>query len=149
MARFKGVLTSTPRGGGGTLVPVPREIASRMGLKGMPKVQAVIAGQRYRGSLMPMGDGTYCLGVLKSIQEAARVKPGDTITVELELDTSPRVVELPPDLAKAIAHDKKASAAWDRLSFTNQKEVARSLEEAKKPETRERRLAAALAKLRG
>ena len=149
MARFKGVLTSTPRGGGGTLVPVPREIASRMGLKGMPKVQAVIAGQRYRGSLMPMGDGTYCLGVLKSIQEAAGVKPGDTITVELELDTAPRVVELPPDLAKAIAHDKKASAAWDRLSFTNQKEVARSLEEAKKPETRERRLAAALAKLRG
>ena len=120
-----------------------------MGLKGMPKVQAVIAGQRYRGSLMPMGDGTYCLGVLKSIQEAAGVKPGDTITVELELDTAPRVVELPPDLAKAIARDKKASAAWDRLSFTNQKEVARSLEEAKKPETRERRLAAALAKLRG
>jgi len=120
-----------------------------MGLKGMPKVQAVIAGQRYRGSLMPMGDGTYCLGVLKSIQEAAGVKPGDTITVELELDTAPRAVELPPDLAKAIARDKKASAAWDRLSFTNKKEVARSLEEAKKPETRERRLAAALAKLRG
>ena len=52
-------------------------------------------------------------------------------------------------LPRAIARDKKASAAWDRLSFTNQKEVARSLEEAKKPETRERRLAAALAKLGG
>ena len=148
MPTFKGVLTPTPRGGGGTLVPVPRQVAAKLGLKGMPKVQAVIAGQPYRGSLMPMGDGTYCLGVLKSIQEAAGVKQGDTVTVELELDKAPRVVELPADLAKAIARDKKASAAWDKLSFTNKKEMARGLEEAKKPETRERRLAAAIAQLR-
>ena len=148
MPTFKGVLTPTPRGGGGTLVPVPRQVAAKLGLKGMPKVQAVIAGQPYRGSLMPMGDGTYCLGVLKSIQEGAGVKQGDTVTVELELDKAPRVVELPADLAKAIARDKKASAAWDKLSFTNKKEMARGLEEAKKPETRERRLAAAIAQLR-
>ena len=148
MPTFKGVLTATPRGGGGTLVPVPRQVAAKLGLKGMPKVQAVIAGQPYRGSLMPMGDGTYCLGVLKSIQEGAGVKQGDTVTVELELDKAPRVVELPADLAKAIARDKKASAAWDKLSFTNKKEMARGLEEAKKPETRERRLAAAIAQLR-
>ena len=148
MPTFKGVLTATPRGGGGTLVPVPRQVAATLGLKGMPKVQAVIAGQPYRGSLMPMGDGTYCLGVLKSIQEAAGVKQGDTVTVELELDQAPRVVALPADLAKAIARDKKASAAWDKLSFTNKKEMARGLEEAKKPETRERRLAAAIAQLR-
>jgi hypothetical protein len=148
MPRFQGVLTSTPRGGGGTLVPVPKEVASRLGLKGMPKVQAVIAGHHYRGSLMPMGDGTYCLGVLKSIQEAAGVKQGDTITVELELDTTPRVVEMPADLTRAIARDKKATATWDKLSFTNKKEMARSLEEAKKPETRQRRLQAALEKLR-
>ena len=149
MPTFKGVLTATPRGGGGTLVPVPRQVAAKLRLKGMPKVQAVIAGQPYRGSLMPMGDGTYCLGVLKSIQEAAGVKQGDTVTVDLELDKAPRVVELPADLAKAIARDKKASAAWDKLSFTNKKEMARGLEEAKKPETRERRLAAAIAHLRG
>ena len=148
MPRFKGVLTATPRGGGGTLVPVPKEVASRLGLKGMPKVQAVIAGHHYRGSLMPMGDGTYCLGVLKSIQEAAGVKQGDTITVEVELDTTPRVVEMPADLARAIVRDKKATAVWDGLSFTNKKEMARSLEEAKKPETRQRRLQAALEELR-
>jgi len=145
---FKGVLTSTPRGGGGTLVPVPRDVAAKMGLKGMPRVQAVIAGQPYRGSLMPMGDGTYCLGVLKSIQEAAGVKQGDKVTVEIELDTAPRVIEPPADLAKALARDKRASGAWEKLSFTNKKEIARSLEEAKKPETRERRLAAVLEKLR-
>jgi len=108
----------------------------------------VIAGHPYRGSLMPMGDGTYCLGVLKSIQQAAGVKRGDTITVELAVDTAPRSVDVPYDLAGLLARDKKAAAAWERLSYTNQKEMAQSLEEAKKPETRERRLRVALEKLR-
>jgi hypothetical protein len=148
MVKFDGVLTPTVRGGGGTLVPVPREVAARLGLKGMPKVKAVIAGHPYRGSLMPMGDGTYCLGVLKSIQEAAGVGQGDSVTIELALDTEPRTVEVPSDLAKALGHDKKAAAAWDALSFTNRKEAARAIEEAKRPETRQRRLDGVLTKLR-
>jgi len=146
--RFMGRLTATARGGGGTLVPVPRAVAAKLGLKGMPRIQAVIAGTPYRGSLMPMGDGTYCLGVLKSIQEAAGVGVGDEIEVELELDTAPRTVEVPPDLAAALARDRKAAAAWEKLSYTNRKEIARSLEEAKKPETRERRLAAVIERLK-
>src|SRR3979490_3379562 len=96
MVTFRGKLTPTPGGGGGCLVPVPREGASKLGLKGMPKVQCVIAGQPYRGSLMPMGDGTYCLGVLKSIQEAAGVKQGDTIEVLRDLDTAPQTAEPTP-----------------------------------------------------
>ena len=148
MVRFKGVLTPTPRGGGGCYVPVPNEVAAKLGLKGFPKIQSVIAGTPYRGSLMPMGDGTFCLGVLKSIQEAAGVGFGDTITVELALDTAPRTVETPSDLAAALKRDKKAAAAWEALSYTNRKEHARGLEEAKRPETRERRLAQTLAFLK-
>ncbi len=148
MEKFKGKLTPTPRGGGGCLVPVPRDVAARLGLKGMPKIQAVIAGQPYRGSLMPMGDGTYCLGVLKSIQAAAGVGFGDTVEVMLDLDTAPRLITPPPDLARALARDKKMALRWDKLSFTDKKEMALSLTEAKKPETRERRLAVALEKLR-
>ena len=148
MFKFEGVLTATPRGGGGTLVPIPKEVAAKLGLKGMPKIHAVIAGTPYRGSLMPMGDGTYCLGVLKSIQAAAGVGLGDRITVLIELDTEPRTVEPPADLASVLARDKKAAAAWEKLSFTNKNEIARSLLESKKPETRERRLKAAIARLR-
>ena len=149
MIRFTGRLTPTPRGGGGTLIPVPKEVAASLGpMKGMPKVRAMIAGIPYRGSLMPMGDGTYCLGVLKSIQEKAGVGQGDAIAIELELDTEARTVSVPDDLAKALARDRKSAAAWERLSFTSEKEIARSLEEAKRPETRERRLAAALERLR-
>src|SRR6266568_6102891 len=105
MIKFKGVLTATPRGGGGTLVPIPKEVAAKLGLKGMPKVRAVIAGTPYRGSLMPMGDGTYCLGVLKSIQDAAGVMQRDSITIELKLDTEPRTVAMTADIAKALAND--------------------------------------------
>jgi uncharacterized protein YdeI (YjbR/CyaY-like superfamily) len=97
---------------------------------------------------MPLGDGTYCLGVLKAIQQAAGVKRGDTINVELEIDTETRTVDVPKDLARHLAREKKAAAAWERLSYTNKKEIARSLEDAKQPETRERRLRAALEKLR-
>jgi uncharacterized protein DUF1905/bacteriocin resistance YdeI/OmpD-like protein len=149
VVKFEGVLTPTPHGGGGTLVPIPREVAAKLGLKGFPKIQAVIAGTPYRGSLMPMGDGTYCLGVLKSIQEAAGVGQGDKITVLLDVDTAPRTVEPPADLARVLAKDEKAAAAWDKLSFTGKKELAVGLTSAKKPETRERRLKAAVAKLRG
>ena len=147
MATFKAVLQPDPTGTG-TFVLVPRKLHEELGLKGRPKIQAVIAGHPYRGSLMPMGDGTYCLGVLKSIQQAAGVKRGDTITVELEVDTAPRTVDVPQDLAKVLAADKKAAAAWEKLSYTNKKEIARGLEEAKQPGTRERRLDAALQKLR-
>ena len=148
MVTFRGKLTPTPRGGGGTLVSVPPEVAGRLKLRGMPRIQAVIAGRPYRGSLMPMGDGTYCLGVLKSIQEAAGVGPGDTITIELEVDTAPRTVVMPTELATSLVRDRKATAAWDALSYTNKKEMARSIDEAKKPETRARRVEQAVEKLR-
>jgi hypothetical protein len=148
MVRFKGVLTATPRGGGGTLVRIPNHVAAELGLKGMPKINAVIAGTPYRGSLMPMGDGTYCLGVLKSIQEAAGVGQGDSITIDIELDTAPRTVAIPIDLAQAMEGDKTAAAAWEALSYTDQKEMAGSLYSAKRRETRERRLAQALETLR-
>jgi Domain of unknown function (DUF1905)/Bacteriocin-protection, YdeI or OmpD-Associated len=126
---FKAVLRPDPTGSG-TFVLVPKDVSDRLGLKGRPKIQAVIAGHSYRGSLMPGKQG-FCLGVLKSIQESARVKRGDTVTVELGVDTALRVVEPPADLARALARDRAAAAVWERLSYTNKKEIARNLEEAK------------------
>jgi len=148
VVKFEAVLTSDPGGGGATFIPIPDHVAARLGLKGMPKIQAVIAGAPYRGSLRPMGDGTYRLGVLKSIQAGAGVGAGDRITVLLELDAALRTVEVPVDLASVLASDKKAAAAWEKLSYTNKKELAGSIESAKKPETRERRLSAAIVRLR-
>jgi hypothetical protein len=145
--KFEATLRPDPTGVG-TFIAVPPQVKNSLGLKGRPKIHAVIAGHPYRGSLMPTPDGNFCLGVLKAIQQAEGLRRGDTITVDLELDTAPRAVEPPRDLASALHRDKGAAAAWERLSYTNKREIARSLEEAKKPETRERRLAAALERLR-
>ena len=130
------------------MVRLPADAADVFGTRARVPVRATFNGVPYRGSTMPMGDGTFCLGVLKAIQEAAGVGVGDLITIELELDTGPRTVVLPTDLATALVRDRRATAAWDALSYTNKKEMARSLEEAKKPETRARRLALAVEKLR-
>jgi hypothetical protein len=148
MAKFRAVLQPDPTGTG-TYIQVPREVNALLGLKGRPKVEATIAGHPYRGSLMPAGDGTFVLGVLKAIQQSAGVTRGDTITVELELDTAPRVVEPPADLASALARNKKAAAGWEKLSYTSKREIAQSLEEAKRPETRGRRLSATMERLGG
>jgi len=147
MARFEAVLQPDPTGTG-TFIRVPRELNAKLGLKGRPKVRAVLAGHPYRGSLMPVGDGTFVLGVLKAIQESARVTRGDRITVELELDTAPREIEPPPEIAGVLARDRKAAAAWDKLSYTNKRELASGITEARRPETRERRVAMAIERLR-
>jgi hypothetical protein len=144
--RFHATLLPDPTGTG-TYVAVPPQVQAALRLKGRPKINAVIACHLYPGSLMPTGDGAFGLGVLKAIQQAEGLKRGDTITVELELDTAPRVIEPPPDLAAALRRARAASAAWQRLFYTNKREIARSLEEAKKPETRLRRLSAALENL--
>ena len=146
MEKFQTELRPDPTGSG-TFILVPPDVTEKLGLRGRPKIQAVIAGHPYRGSLMPTRDG-FALGVLKSIQQASGVGRGDRITVELELDTAPRVIEPPADLAAALRRDASAKAEWERLSYTNKREIARSLEEAKKPETRARRLHAALERLR-
>ena len=134
MVRFEAVLRPDPTGTG-TFVQIPREVAEKLGLKGRPKIQAVIAGHPYRGSLMPSPEG-FCLGVLKAIQQSAGVSRGDAITVELDVDTAPRVVQPPADLARVLAKDKKAAAGWEKLSYTNKREIAMSLDEAKRAETR-------------
>jgi hypothetical protein len=144
---FDAVLEADAQGPG-AFVTVPEHVKQALGLRGRPKVKATIAGHPYRGSLMPARDGALCLGVLKSIQAAAGVRAGDTITVELAPDTDSRTVEAPPDLAAMLADDTAAAETWARLSYTNKKEIAISLESAKKPETRSRRLEAALATLR-
>ena len=143
--KFQATLLSDPTGVG-TYVAVPDRVKDALRLKGRPKIHAIIAGHPYRGSLMPTREG-FCLGVLKAIQQAEGLQRGDTVTVDLVLDTAPRVIEPPSDLAAALRRDKRAAAAWERLSYTDKREMAQSLKEAKKSETRERRLAAGLAKL--
>jgi uncharacterized protein YdeI (YjbR/CyaY-like superfamily) len=82
------------------------------------------------------------------VRDAAGVQAGDTVEVELELDTAPREVETPAALADALALDPQARVAYDGLAYTHRKEFARWIAEAKREETRRSRVAKALEMLR-
>ena len=134
--------------GGGAMVLVPPDIATALGGLRQMRVVGTVNGVRYQSSVMPYGGRGLFLGVHKATREAASVMPGEQVDVVVSRDERPRVVEIPAELAAALTADPASQAAFDRLSFTNRKEIAGSVAEAKRPETRERRLAAAMARLR-
>lgn len=113
----------------------PKEIFG----KARALVNVTINGYTFRTTTFCMG-GRNFIGVNKENREGAGIAAGDNVAVEMELDTQPRVVEMPPDLAKALKANKAAKAFWDKLSYTHQKEYANWVTEAKKAETRERRI---------
>jgi uncharacterized protein YdeI (YjbR/CyaY-like superfamily) len=92
--------------------------------------------------------GETLLGLNRGVRESAGVRAGDTVEVAIELDTTPREVDMPEALASALAGDPAAKAAFEALAFTHRKEYARWVEDAKRQETRERRVTQTLEMLR-
>ena len=129
-----------------TGITIPFDVEEVFGAKRVA-VKATVNGAVYRGSIVRMG-GKYMLGIPKAFRQEAGLKAGDNIVVTIEKDEQERTVEVPADLAKELRKDMSLNEAWKRLSYTIRKEQARGLEEAKKPETRERRLGKTLEMLR-
>jgi hypothetical protein len=130
-----------------TGIAVPDEIVAGLGAGKRPAVRVTIGNHTYRSTVAPMG-GRFLLPLSAENRTAAGVAAGDEVDVEIELDTAPREVDLPPDFAAALAAEPAAQRAFERLAFTHRKEHVRAIEDAKKPETRQRRIAAAISKLR-
>jgi electron transfer flavoprotein alpha subunit len=126
-------------GGGGAFVEVPFDVEKEFGSK-RPKVKALIEGIPYRGTLTRMGTDCHILGIRKEIREQVRKTFGDEVTITVEPDTEPRVIEVPADLMKELKKDKGAKALFDKLSYTHQKEYVNWITEAKKEETRQDRI---------
>ena len=138
-ATFRAPVRSSDRGGGGHLVDVPPEVVNALGGKGRIPVTATFEGIPYRGSIVRMGGGAV-LGVQKAIMAEAGVSVGDTLTVVVRNDETPRQVDVPEDLAEALARNDAARAAFDGLSFSHRREYVEAIREAKRPETRARRV---------
>ena len=130
-----------------TGLPVPGEVVTAFGKGKKPKVKVTINGYTYRSTVAAYGD-VFMLPLSKENREAAGVKAGDQVEVTLELDLEPRTVEVPPDLAAALAEKPGATAAFNALSYTMRKEYVRQVEEAKALETRNRRIAKIVTQLR-
>jgi hypothetical protein len=128
-----------------TGIPVPDEVIEALGSGRRPPVTITINGYTYRTTAVRMG-GRFFVPLSAENREAAGVVAGDEVTVDLDLDTVPREVTMPDDLASAM--DDEARAAYDGLSYTHRKEWVRWVEEAKKPETRATRIEKTVAALR-
>jgi hypothetical protein len=110
-------------------------------------VKVTLNGYTYRSTIAAMG-GPPCIPLRRSNREAAGLEGGETLDVRLDLDTQERVIKPPADLVKAL---KAIPSAWDRwrgLSYSHQREHVESIEGAKTPETRARRIARAAEAMR-
>ena len=126
--------------GGGAFVYFPHDVEKEFGTTGNIPIHATFDGISYTGSLMRCGAPQHMLGILKAIREQLRKSPGDTIDVVLWKDETIRTVEIPADFA-ALLKKEGLQPTFDQLSYTHRKEYCRWITEAKKEETRAKRLA--------
>lgn len=121
-----------------TGIEIPPAVIEGLNAGKRPKVTVTVNGSSYRSTVAVMG-GRYLVGVTAEQRIKSGIKAGDTIEVSLDLDTAPREVVTPVDLLGAL-EAAGLREAWERLAYTHRKEHARAIEEAKAPETRQRRI---------
>ena len=129
-----------------TGISVPPEVVSALGAGKRPPVRVTINGYTYRTTVAAYGE-VFLIPVSAEHREGAGIAAGQVITVNVERDQEPRTVEIPDDLAAALAAQPGAAEAFNALSYTLRKEHVRQVETAKAQATRDRRIAAILAGL--
>jgi len=147
MKRYKFKAKIQPGDGGGAYVFFPYDAEKEFGTKGQVPVQATFDGVPYRGSLFKYGKPQHMLGVLKAIRDKLGKAPGDTVDVELWRDEEDRTVEISPEFQKLLKKEGLLPV-FEKLSYTHRKEYCRWITEAKKEETRLRRLEKAIEMLK-
>jgi hypothetical protein len=130
-----------------TGIRVPEEVVASLGAGKRPAVRVTIRGHTYRSTVASMG-GVFMVGVSAENRASAGVAAGDQVDVDIELDTAPREVTVPPDFANALKRDAAAKRTFDGLSNSNKQWHVLSIEGAKTTETRQRRIAKSVGTLR-
>jgi hypothetical protein len=144
-ARFRTSLLAA--GKTATGIEVPPEVIEQLGAGKRPAVLVTIGSYTYRSTVGVMG-GRSLIPVSADNRRQAGIAAGDDIDVALELDTASRQVELPADLAEALGKDDAARRFFEGLSPSQKKWHVQSVESAKTPETRQRRIGKSMEMLR-
>ena len=130
-----------------TGIEVPEAVVEALGGGKRPPVSVVLGGYSYRTTVARMG-GAFWVPLSAENRTAAGLAAGDEVDVEIALDAAERTVDVPPDLLEALDRDGGAARrAFDALSYSHRKEWVRSVESAKAPATRQRRIDKAVAEL--
>ena len=143
--RFRTILLQTSRTATG--VRVPEDVMTDLGGGRAPKVVATINDHRWRTSVATVS-GSPMVGVNADVRAATGVRGGDEIEIDLVVDTAPRTIDVPDDLARALDAEPAARRTFDALSYSNQRFWVESIAAAKSDETRQRRIDKAVATLR-
>lgn len=130
-----------------TGIEVPEEVVASLGPGRRHAVTVTLGGHTYRNSVAPMG-GKFMIGLSAENREASGVSGGDTVEVDVQLDTAPRVIEVPPALAEGLAADPVANEFFQSLSYSKQQRFTLPVAAAKTDETRARRVVKAIEALR-
>jgi hypothetical protein len=126
-------------------IEVPAKVVAALGSSKRPPVRATINGFTYRSTVAVMG-GRFMLGVSNEVRKSARVAAGDTVDIDLELDTDAREVPIPPDFAAALARDVKAKKFFEGLSYSKKLRLVIPID-VKDAETRKGRISETVARL--
>ena len=126
---------------------LPDDVVESLGKGRKPPVKATINGYTWRSTVAVMG-GEYWLGASKEVRRNAGVEAGQEVDLTLELDTEERVLEVPADFAAALDAEPEARRFFDTLSYSNKRRFTYSIDDAKTPETRQRRIDKAVSQLR-
>ena len=130
-----------------TGIEVPSKVMEGLGAGKKPPVRVTIKGYTYRSTVATV-NGKSMVGVSEEVRKNAGVTGGDTVDVEMELDTAPREVAVPPDLARALAKDAKAKKYFESLSYSGKLRLVLPVANGKTAETRERNVAKAMQELK-
>ena len=130
-----------------TGIEVPREVVESLGSSKKPAVTVKLGTHTYRSTVATMG-GKFMLPVSAEVRQAAGVVAGDEVDIELELDTAPRELLIPDDFSQALDAEPGARAFFDGLSYSNRRRFVLSIDDAKTPETRQRRIEKSISSLR-
>ena len=144
--RFRTEILSAGKTAAG--IVVPPDVLDGLAAGKKPAVKVTINGYTYRSSVATV-DGRSMIGVSNDVRKAAGVAAGEVVDVDVVRDTEPRTVAVPPALAAALHGNPAAKAAFDRLSYSNQRRIAEPIGATKSDETRDRRVAKAILELTG
>jgi Uncharacterized protein conserved in bacteria len=142
--RFRTQLLTTGKTAAGFVVP--DEVMTGLGAGKKPAVTVTINGFTYRSTVATI-NGRPMVGVNAENRVAAGVAGGDELDVEMVVDTAPRIVEVPADFAAALASEPKAKAFFEGLNYSERRWFVLGVEDAKTPETRQRRIEKHIARL--
>ncbi len=142
---FEALILSSGKTAAG--MQIPPEVVEALGAGKRPPVRVTINGFTYRSSIAVL-NGVYMLGVSNEVREKAGVSAGEKVDVELELDTQPREISLPPDFSAALQNEPEAKQFFEKLSYSNKRRIVEPIGQAKTAETRQRRIEKAVAGLR-